>query len=298
MQSAQDQINNGRSSASAKMIALRAAKPSLAIIFALTSSLFVLVPLAYASSGTISSSYKYAWSNVGGWVNFAPTNSTVTVTDSALTGYAWSANDGWINFSPSNGGVTNSGGALGGFAWDQSAGWVNFAGVTIDSSGKFHGQATGANGYAINFSCTNCDVRTDWRPASVPAPVAVPAAPGSISPVVISPLPSVPPVTPPPGEAPPGVQPPAGQRPPTRSIAGNAPGAAAPGGVAYSPGKVSPGAGTSSAVSGPARAPSRITTSTTGSLLKSAARFFKVAAVPFGIIISIVAVLFLLIFFR
>ncbi|MHB8392545.1 MAG: hypothetical protein ACYDBH_23680 [Acidobacteriaceae bacterium] len=281
------------------MIVRLAAKRSLAVIFALAGSLFALVPfVAYASSGTVSSSYKYAWSNVGGWVNFAPSNSIVTVTDSALTGYAWSANDGWINFSPSNGGVTNSGGTLGGFAWDQSAGWVNFAGVTIDSSGQFHGQATGANGYAINFSCTNCDVRTDWRPTSAPVPIAAPAVPGSISPVIIPPLPSVPPVTPPPGEAPPGVQPPTGQRPPARSIAGSASGAPAPGGAAYSPGSVPSEASTSSAVSGQAPTPSSIATSATEPLLKSASRFFKAAAIPFGIAISIVAVLFLLIFFR
>lgn len=126
---------------------------------------------ASTTIGTIDTTYKYAWSNVGGWVNFGATNGGITVTDTTLTGYAWSANDGWINLAPTQSGVTNDGaGNLSGFAWDQGAGWVNFSGVTINSSGKFTGTATGGtvNGasYAINFDCTNCDVRTDWRPSS------------------------------------------------------------------------------------------------------------------------------------
>lgn len=142
---------------------------------------------AIASAGTISSSHKYAFSNIAGYVNFAPTNSTVSVTDTALTGYAWSANDGWINLAPSHGGVKNDGmGHLSGFAWDPIAGWVNFTGVTIDASGKFHGMATGAtvNGasYAINFDCTSCDVETAWRITGAISPVYVaPAAPSNVS---------------------------------------------------------------------------------------------------------------------
>lgn len=123
--------------------------------------------IALATSGTTDSTYKYAWGNVAGYVNFAPTNSTITVSDSSLTGYAWSQNDGWIYLQPANGGVSNNGqGTLSGYAWDESQGWVSFSGVTIDSSGKFHGQATGSNGYAISFDCTYCDVRTAWRPAT------------------------------------------------------------------------------------------------------------------------------------
>ncbi len=84
---------------------------------------------ASTTSGTISATDKYAWSNVGGWVNFAVSSTTgtsdqVTVTDSALTGYAWSENDGWINLAPAQGGVKNDGeGNLSGYAWDTGAGW-------------------------------------------------------------------------------------------------------------------------------------------------------------------------------
>ena len=131
-----------------------------------TALLFLLAgaPLALAATGIIDSAHKYAWSNVGGYVNFAPSSSTVTVSDAALTGYAWAANDGWISLSPLNGGVHNDGqGNLSGFAWDSSSGWFSFTGVTIDAFGRFHGVATGAGGNAISFDCSSCDVETDWR---------------------------------------------------------------------------------------------------------------------------------------
>jgi hypothetical protein len=135
-------------------------------LVALLALFFIASPLAHAATGTISATDKYAWGNDAGWVNFAPSEATVTVTDAGLSGYAWSSNDGWINLSPTNGGVTNTNGTLGGFAWDTSAGWISFTGVTIDSTGAFHGEATGASGYAINFDCTNCDVQTTWRAIS------------------------------------------------------------------------------------------------------------------------------------
>lgn len=143
---------------------------------------------AFAAAGNISSTAKYAWGNDAGWVNFAPSQSGVTVTNSAVTGYAWSENDGWINFSPSQGGVTNDGsGNLGGYAWDETYGWVSFSGVTINSSGKFTGEATGANGYAITFDCSNCDVETTWRSQSTNPTPSASSGLGAISPVVTQP---------------------------------------------------------------------------------------------------------------
>ncbi len=130
--------------------------------------------VAYASLtvGTVDTGYKYAWSNVGGYVNLAPSQGGITITDSGITGYAWSANSGWINFDTNLSGVTNDGeGNLGGFAWGEGAGWISFSGVSIDTEGRFQGTATGGtvNGasYVITFDCSNCDVRTDWRPVSV-----------------------------------------------------------------------------------------------------------------------------------
>ena len=296
MQLARNQRNNDRSPATAspQKITPRTARPSLAIFCGLAVAVLVsFTPFAHASSGAISSPYKYAWSNVGGWVNFAPTNSTVTVTDSALTGYVWSVNDGWINLSPTHGGVTNSGGTLGGFAWDQSAGWVDFAGVTIDSAGKFHGQATGANGYVINFSCTNCDVRTDWRAS---APAAVPGSPGAISPVFVPPF-----LLPASEKAPSAVEPPAGARPPASvpvpSKTGHAPPTTLlPGGAAYTPGTTFLKTGTSAPAYGhapvPARAASGTTASPSSSISKYVSQFFKTAGVSLGAVVSSIKTLF------
>lgn len=153
--------------------------------------------------GTISG---YAFSNVGGYVNFGTTNGAAQVTDGSLSGYAWSANDGWITLAPTQSGVRNNGtGTLSGFAWDQTAGWIDFTGVTIDSDGRFRGTATGGtvNGasYAINFDCTNCNVRTDWRPA-VSRPAYNSGSGGGFL------LPGTTIVTPPVTEPPPGSLPP------------------------------------------------------------------------------------------
>jgi len=136
---------------------------------------------ASTSDGTILSGYTYAWSNNSGWVNFGLASGNVHVLANQLTGYAWSANHGWINLAPTNGGVTNDGGGtLGGWAWGEGLGWVSFTGVTIDSSGRFHGQATGNVAGTITFDCGYCDVRTDWRPTSTssggPVPPQPPAA--------------------------------------------------------------------------------------------------------------------------
>ena len=115
-----------------------------------------------ASAGTILSSYKYAWSNNVGYINFE----NVVVGDNTLSGYAWSKNSGWIKFNPAQGGVLNSNGNLSGHAWGEQLGWINFDSVSIDTAtGKFSGTATGTLIGTLTFDCPNyCDVRTDWRP--------------------------------------------------------------------------------------------------------------------------------------
>jgi hypothetical protein len=145
-----------------------------------------ITAFASTSDGTILSPYQYAWSNNSGWVNFGLASGAVHVRDGSLTGYAWAANHGWINLSATNGGVTNNGaGTLGGWAWGEQLGWISFAGVTIDSNGRFHGQATGTLVGILSFDCDNCNVQTDWRPVSSRGSsggvVVVPPAPGSIT---------------------------------------------------------------------------------------------------------------------
>jgi len=141
-----------------------------------TAILIIIVvfflPSSFVSAGTVLSSYKYAWSNNVGYINFE----NVVVTDSALSGYAWSANYGWIKFNPAQGGVLNDGaGNLSGSAWGANLGWIDFSNVSIHgSTGKFSGTATGELVGTITFDCPNyCDVRTDWQQTETP-----PVSPG------------------------------------------------------------------------------------------------------------------------
>jgi hypothetical protein len=123
---------------------------------------------ASITDGTIDSTYKYAWGNKIGWVNFGATNGNVHITDSQLTGYAWSENYGWINLNPTHGGVQNNGeGNLSGYAWARNLGWIDFDNVNINSYGQFTGYASGTASGVINFDCANCKVLTDWRSLSV-----------------------------------------------------------------------------------------------------------------------------------
>jgi len=138
------------------------------VFFIVLIGLVLSVNFAFASStdGTIDSTYKYAWGENIGWVNFGTSNGNVHVTDSGLSGYALSENVGWINLNN----VANDGqGNLSGYAWGENVGWINFAptngGVVINSSGEFTGSALGEN---IGWIIFNGDykVKTDWRPRS------------------------------------------------------------------------------------------------------------------------------------
>ena len=134
------------------------------------------IPVFFVSAsitqGVIDSTYKYAWSDQAGWINFGCSNCNVQISDDSITGYAWSENYGWINLNPNQGGVTNSNGTgvLGGKAWGENTGWINFAGVSINDAGRFTGTAVSDIVGNITFNCSdnpdNCSwgVLTDWRP--------------------------------------------------------------------------------------------------------------------------------------
>lgn len=128
--------------------------------------LLLLLPLMAFAEG-MDSSFKFAWSDTLGWVNFNPTNGNVQVFSDRLTGYAWSENYGWINLNPTNGGVQNDGnGNLSGYAWGENIGWIDFSNVKINpDTGEFSGYALilGGPGGKINFDCNNCKVVTLWR---------------------------------------------------------------------------------------------------------------------------------------
>jgi len=143
-------------------------------IFVITVLIFPSLVLASITDGTIDSTYKYAWGENIGWINFGCNNCNIHITNAGLTGYAWSENYGWINLNPTTAGVKNNGnGNLSGYAWSESLGWISFSGVTINNQGEFLGYATILNDNSkISFNCTNtnsCDqsnfkVKTDWRP--------------------------------------------------------------------------------------------------------------------------------------
>ncbi|KRQ09150.1 hypothetical protein [Bradyrhizobium manausense] len=137
---------------------------------------------ALASTGTIDATNHYAWDDNGGYVNWNANGGNVTVTDTGLTGYIWSAGFGWINLAPDQGGITNSSGTLGGYAWGANTGWINFTGVTIDSSGRFHGQTTAQSLFGtMTFDCTYCNVTTTWRNSSTAAANTDTGGSGTIS---------------------------------------------------------------------------------------------------------------------
>ncbi len=144
---------------------------------------------ALAVTGTINDTYKYAWTENLGWLNFGSSQGVVTVTDSALTGYAWSETAGWVSLNCSNTSscatvdykvINSTSGYLGGYAWGENTGWINFAptygGVTINSLGHFNGYAWGENTGWIVFNCATVGscatveyrVQTDWQPSPTP----------------------------------------------------------------------------------------------------------------------------------
>jgi len=132
--------------------------------------IFLFLPLVFSPLFVFASTTngiiltQYGWGNNVGWVNFAPTNGNVHITDSAITGYAWDPVYGWLNLSPNNSGVKNDGeGNLSGFAWSQNAGWVDFSNVKINTNGKFTGIASGITYGQLSFDCNLCNVSTDWR---------------------------------------------------------------------------------------------------------------------------------------
>lgn len=157
----------------------------IALIF--TSGNFVLPVFASSTDGTINGTYKYAWTENTGWLNFGANEGSVHITDSELTGYVWGENIGWVSLNCSNNSscgtvdykVSNDGeGNLTGYAWAENTGWLNFnptnGGVNINSSGEFSGYAWGENISWIVFNCATTNscgtvdykVKTDWRPQS------------------------------------------------------------------------------------------------------------------------------------
>ena len=137
----------------------------LRIFVFLVFSLLIISPSVFASTtdGTIDSTYKYAYGENVGFIDFGSTAGNVHITDSALAGSAYGENIGWINLS----GVVNSSGSLSGYAWGENVGFIDFSKVTIGDDGAFAGSAYGENIGWITFGNTNNKVVTDWRKPSL-----------------------------------------------------------------------------------------------------------------------------------
>ncbi len=138
------------------------------IITIIAITIFGMPVFASNTDGTIDSTYKYAWGENIGWINFGCDNCNVHITDSGLSGYALSKTIGWIYLDD----IVNDGeGNLSGYAWSENGGYIKFnptnGGVIINSSGEWTGSALGENIGWIIFD--NCDyqVKTDWRGQSV-----------------------------------------------------------------------------------------------------------------------------------
>ncbi len=143
----------------------------------------------------IDSTYRYAWSENIGWIDFYSTG-TVEVGDTQLKGFAQAETVGYIALdcgttpngnicATSNFKVSNDGnGVLSGWAWNDVVGWISFNcsdqgvcgtsnyKVTIDLNGFFTGWAWSENIGWISFNCadvpvcatSNYKVKTNWVP--------------------------------------------------------------------------------------------------------------------------------------
>lgn len=167
-------------------------KTSLVIVFIVVVAAALL---GTALAGGINSTYKWAWNDVMGWIDFRgnPPND-VNVLDAKLKNYGffYSDSDSYIALdcqttpngdicSSNNFFVSNDGdGNLAGWAWNDMVGWISFCGntaggstyngstwvcpasptyqVTIDDDGYFHGWAWNDVIGWISFNCNNSGI--------------------------------------------------------------------------------------------------------------------------------------------
>jgi len=144
---------------------MKSFKTKIIYVFAVMAltAVFAVPVFSSTTDGTIDTTYKYAWGENIGWVNFGTANGDVHITDSGMSGYALSETIGWVNLDN----VVNDGaGNLFGYAWSENTGHINFnptnGGVIINSSGEFTGSALSETVGWIIFD-GDYKVKTDWR---------------------------------------------------------------------------------------------------------------------------------------
>jgi PKD repeat protein len=171
----------------------------------ITACLLLAIEAAHGATGTIDSTAKYAYSENAGWLNFASTDASATVTRTALNGYAWCETVGWISLGSGTGPFGNTGandwgvnvaysanvpggGVLSGYGWSENSGWINFApkdgGVAIGADGTFDGFAWSETLGYIHFDKTSA-VSVKTAPLNNPPslnsqPTAAPSNPINI----------------------------------------------------------------------------------------------------------------------
>lgn len=143
----------------------------LSVISVIIIGFFISFNYVLAASN-IDATYKYAYSETAGWVDFSPSGGGVEVTDTSLLGYAYGETFGWIDMQPQGGGVLNDGsGNLTGYSYSEAAGWINFdppgaEQVIIDpKTGEFSGYAYSEAFGWISFNCkdTNICASSDYK---------------------------------------------------------------------------------------------------------------------------------------
>lgn len=150
----------------------------LIFLTTLTFLAFIGVIQVFAAT-TIDSTYRYAWNDVIGWIDFYSTGN-VNVTSTQLTGYA-NSSVGYIALdcatSPngdicatSNFKVSNDGsGNLSGWAWNDAIGWISFDSATATSSYVYQVSVSPSTGYFsgwawndvigwISFNCLDTNI--------------------------------------------------------------------------------------------------------------------------------------------
>lgn len=162
--------------------------------FIIHNSLFVIHKAeASHTSSNISTTDRFAWNDVIGWIDFG--REEVEVTADKLKGYASSQAIGIIALDCATAPVPNCGGSAGawgvvndrngnlsGWAWNENIGWISFSGanygVTIDIlNGDFGGWAWNDIIGWISFNCANIScassnykVKTNFYPIPPPLP--------------------------------------------------------------------------------------------------------------------------------
>ena len=149
-------------------------KIKIILIIFLLSTFCLLFTTVFAATN-IDSTYRYAWNDVIGWVDFYTTGN-INVSSTQLTGYA-SSSIGFIALdcatSPSGNicgtsdfkVLKDGSGNLSGYAYNDNFGWLSFSGTTTQSqaygvsvspsTGDFSGWAWNDNVGWFSFNCSD-----------------------------------------------------------------------------------------------------------------------------------------------